>query len=417
MSPDDLSALLTELIALPHESEWVEFKHNNSKPEDIGTWVSALANSAAIAGRDGAYIVWGVEDDTRQPVGTTFQPRRKKVGNEELENWLLHMLDPQIDLRIHEWTHDGQSMVLFEVPRATRQPGPVSARGVHPRRIVDQEAAGPRPVKRPLSGLRSPARGSSRASPPPAGPAAEGTRSDRLHELFPAVGSPAADQSAGIPRPPRPGETDRRPAGRPLRRHQPRGGSVRPRSERLRPARPQDAANHQVPRRRPFGSGTGVGRPAPAARLRPRLRAGRPISSVRCCRRTNRSNMRFREQVLLYPRIAIRELVANALIHQDFSVTGTGPLVEIFARRMEITNPGEPLVDTDRFIDTPPRSRNEQLAALMRRMKICEEARHGDRQGRQRRGTVPIAGSRFPSRTGSDAHVPVRAAEFQRPRA
>jgi predicted HTH transcriptional regulator len=85
----------------------------------------------------------------------------------------------------------------------------------------------------------------------------------------------------------------------------------------------------------------------------------------------------FREQVRVYPEMAIRELVANCLIHQEFSVTGAGPMVEIFDSRMEITNPGEPLVDTLRFIDTPPKSRNEILAAVMRRMKICEEAGTG----------------------------------------
>ena len=79
----------------------------------------------------------------------------------------------------------------------------------------------------------------------------------------------------------------------------------------------------------------------------------------------------------MFPEKAIRELVANALIHQDFSVTGAGPTVEIFSQRMEITNPGEPLVDTQRFIDTPPKSRNEGLAAMMRRVKICEEAGTG----------------------------------------
>jgi predicted HTH transcriptional regulator len=85
----------------------------------------------------------------------------------------------------------------------------------------------------------------------------------------------------------------------------------------------------------------------------------------------------FRQEVRVYPEKAIRELVANGLIHQDFSVTGAGPTVELFDGRMEITNPGEPLVDTLRFIDTPPKSRNETLAAVMRRMKICEEAGTG----------------------------------------
>jgi ATP-dependent DNA helicase RecG len=69
--------------------------------------------------------------------------------------------------------------------------------------------------------------------------------------------------------------------------------------------------------------------------------------------------------------------VANALVHQDFTLTGTGPMVEIFDDRIEITNPGIPLMDPSRFVDTPPRSRNEQLAALMRRGGICEERGSG----------------------------------------
>ena len=76
-------------------------------------------------------------------------------------------------------------------------------------------------------------------------------------------------------------------------------------------------------------------------------------------------------------RASHHELVANALIHQDFFVTGAGPMVEIFEDRIEITNPGEPLVDTQRFLDAPPESRNEALASLMRRVRICEERGSG----------------------------------------
>ncbi len=79
----------------------------------------------------------------------------------------------------------------------------------------------------------------------------------------------------------------------------------------------------------------------------------------------------------MYPELAVRELVANALIHQDFSLTGTGPMVEVFQDRVEITNPGTPLIDTLRFIDEPPRSRNETLAGIMRRLNICEERGSG----------------------------------------
>lgn len=85
----------------------------------------------------------------------------------------------------------------------------------------------------------------------------------------------------------------------------------------------------------------------------------------------------IRKQVEVYPEKAIREFVANALIHQDFSVTGSGVLVEIFSDRVEITNPGAPLVDTNRFIDTAPKSRNECLASLLRRLNICEERGSG----------------------------------------
>lgn len=85
----------------------------------------------------------------------------------------------------------------------------------------------------------------------------------------------------------------------------------------------------------------------------------------------------LRKTVPMYPELAVRELVANAIIHQDFAVTGAGTMVEIFEDRMEITNPGEPLVATERFVDTPPRSRNEALASLMRRFRICEERGSG----------------------------------------
>ncbi len=84
----------------------------------------------------------------------------------------------------------------------------------------------------------------------------------------------------------------------------------------------------------------------------------------------------FRKDASMYPEIAIRELVANALIHQNIRETGTGPMVEIFQDRIEFTNPGLPLITTNRFIDEY-QSRNEVLASFMRRIGICEEKGSG----------------------------------------
>ena len=84
----------------------------------------------------------------------------------------------------------------------------------------------------------------------------------------------------------------------------------------------------------------------------------------------------LRREVKLIPEVAIRELLANALIHQDLSMGGVSVMVEVYSNRVEISNPGEPIVPVERFIDGY-QSRNERLADLMRRLGICEEKSSG----------------------------------------
>ena len=81
----------------------------------------------------------------------------------------------------------------------------------------------------------------------------------------------------------------------------------------------------------------------------------------------------LREDIPQFPEGAVRELIVNSLIHQDFTITGAGPRIEMFSDRLEVANPGKPLIEVDRMVDLPPRSRNESLADLMRRMGFCEE--------------------------------------------
>ncbi|CZH00969.1 TPA: MloB [Legionella pneumophila subsp. pneumophila] len=84
----------------------------------------------------------------------------------------------------------------------------------------------------------------------------------------------------------------------------------------------------------------------------------------------------LRDEVKMFPRQALRELIANALVHQDMQMSGTSVMIEMYSDRVEISNPGLPSINIERFIDEY-RSRNEILADLMRRFHICEEKGSG----------------------------------------
>ncbi len=122
MTPTELQKKLGELLALPAETEWVEFKRNNDKPDEIGEYLSAIANGAALHGKQTGYIVWGIKDGAHEVIGTSFVPKRAKVGNEALENWLLRLLNPRIDFTIHEFKYGEFPVVLFEVQAANSTP-------------------------------------------------------------------------------------------------------------------------------------------------------------------------------------------------------------------------------------------------------------------------------------------------------
>jgi ATP-dependent DNA helicase RecG len=122
MTDSQLSALLEDLLRLPNETDWVEFKENVTEPDMIGKRLSGLSNAAALAGRSTGYMVWGVEDGTHAVTGTTFKPLKAKKGGEALINWLLRMVTPNIDFHFREWLHQGKAMVFLEIPAASHQP-------------------------------------------------------------------------------------------------------------------------------------------------------------------------------------------------------------------------------------------------------------------------------------------------------
>ena len=122
MTSDDLQTKLDELLRLPAETEWVEFKRNNENPLEIGEYISAISNGAALHGKRGGYVVWGIEDGTHSVVGTSFRPKQAKKGNEDLESWLLHQLNPRIDFTFYEFERSGMAVVLLAVQAANSTP-------------------------------------------------------------------------------------------------------------------------------------------------------------------------------------------------------------------------------------------------------------------------------------------------------
>ena len=114
--------LLVQSLLEQGECEWIEFKHSNYNPHDLGEYISALANSAALVGRPRAYMVWGIGDADGSVKGTDFVPSRTRVGNEGLENWLTTQLDPQVHFEFHAFHRGSKSLVLLSIEAASTAP-------------------------------------------------------------------------------------------------------------------------------------------------------------------------------------------------------------------------------------------------------------------------------------------------------
>jgi len=369
---DYLASLVRELCVLPRETEWVELKVNEAEPQGIGEYLSALANAAALVGKAFAYLVWGVRDEDHAIVGTAFDPHAARVGNEELESWLLRLLDPKIDFRFFTVEVDGRRVVLLEIARAAR----------HPVRFSGQEFIRVGTYKKKLKDFPEKERALWRIfdqAPFEDGVAAERATGDDVLRL---LDYPAYFDLLERPLPAdRQGILDALADDRLIGRSDAGGWDVTNlgailfakrldafhalRRKAVRVVQYRGIGRTETLKEQEGAKGYACGFEGLVGYIHGLLPANEIIEQA------------LRRSVPMFPELAVRELVANALIHQDFFVTGTGPMVEIFDDRIEITNPGAPLVDTQRFVDTPPRSRNEALASLMRRFRICEERGSG----------------------------------------
>lgn len=123
MDTNELIELLHRLLKEPQENECLEFKANNGDKEVIGKLISALSNSACVNYQPFAYLIYGIEDETRKIIGTTFHPKAEKVGNANLENWLDQHLNPKIEFKIYEFNYDSnRSISIFIIPATKNIP-------------------------------------------------------------------------------------------------------------------------------------------------------------------------------------------------------------------------------------------------------------------------------------------------------
>ncbi|MBW6488910.1 ATP-binding protein [Sulfurimonas sp.] len=371
-SNDYIISLIKELLKQPNETEWLEFKHNNDDKEMIGEYISALSNSAALNSKTNAYMIWGVDDATHKTLGTTFKPSVTTKGNEALENWLLRLLTPKIDFKFYEVTIDEKEVVLLEIAPANINP--VTFSGVEYIRLNSH--------KKKLKELPEKERELWRVFDRV--PFEKQIAVDNLDDgevlnyleytkYFELLNLPLPENRQAILeslinddliKKTENGKYSITNLGAILFAKNLNSFSNLKRKA-IRVIQYKDNTKFETIKEREGNKGYAVGFEGLIDYINNILPSNEVIKQA------------FRENIRMYPELSIREIVANAIIHQDFFQTGSSVMIEIFSNRFEVTNPGTPLVDTDRFLDSPPKSRNEALASFMRRIGVCEERGSG----------------------------------------
>lgn len=368
----NLDILVKELCKLPKEVGWVEFKHNNCEPKMIGEDISALANTATLKDRDNAYMIWGVNDDTHEIIGTKVRLPLETKGQQELENWLRYMLSKNADFEFLDTEVDGKHVEIIKIHKALSEPVAFEKidyirSGSYTKKLHEF------PVMR--AQLWDKLRNSQFED--------VNSKEDlRFADIARMLSIDTYFSLLNIPQPVDEKEVLHYLAEDGVIAKLDNGlyaitnlGAILfakdlnefPRLGRkaMRVVQYQGANRLFIQKEETFISGYAVDFENIVRYVNALLPSREDANAVKL---TTKSK---------FPLPSVREAIANSLIHQDLYITGAGPVIEVFDNRVEVTNPGTPLVDILRIIDNPPKSRNEKLASLMRRMKMCEELGRG----------------------------------------
>jgi len=367
----DYRALFHYLLSAS-EADWaVEFKLNFDKERD-GKNISALANTAVLKWRDHGYIVYGIEDGTKTVIGTTFNPNTAKAGNQPIKIWLDQKLSPKVGLEFYCFQENGRNIVIVEIEAAKSIPVKFDTEAYV--KIWESTT-----LLRDRPNLEQKIWNNDKNKNFEKGKAMEGLSFEQVLQFL------DYDIYFQLTKQELPTETvkfvEKLIQEKCVIKEKDNTYSITVLWALLFA---RNLKNFDVVKRKGVRVITYKGNSK--LERRSEIEGERGYASafenlMWYIIQQSGNNEIITQSVRIdskkYPPLALREFIANALIHQDFSISWAGPLIEIFDNRIEITNPWIPLIDTERFIDHPPRSRNEDVASLMRRLGFCEESGSG----------------------------------------
>lgn len=367
MAVADPRALLSRLLKEPAETPWLEWKHNNCNPEEIGRYISACANAAILAERDRAYIVFGIENKTKKKLGTAVQLHNMKKGNENLSNWLMRMISPRLMMEFLDFEDEGKAFSILAIEPTYDRPV----------RFGDTEYIRIGENIRALKDFQEYERALWLATSKRKFENAIALPHQTTDQVLEKLDTNVYYEMSQQPKPKNVNEIIHRMEHEGFIKEDMEGTydinnlgaivlardishfpSISSKSVRVIKYVGKDKQKSEIEIE--GRKGYAVGFPGLMGFIMNRL----PTNEIYVGG--------VRRNTPIYPETAIREIIANALIHQDFTISGVGPVIEIYDDRVEVSNPGNSLVDVDRIIDER-RSRNEKLAGTMRMLGLCEE--------------------------------------------
>lgn len=366
----DFKKLIDALTARPNETEWLEFKHNFHSKEEIGERISALSNSAYLCNIPFGYIVFGIDDESHDIIGTNLYGKQKMVGNEELESWLSTRLNPRIDFEIiDEYDYEDKGHIcIFKIPAATNRPISFLHEayvrvGTITRKLKDFPAKEAKIWRGGQKDLERIVLKENLSSQEVFAYLSAETYFDYMHLPLPQSTEAIMERfvAENLIRKDEIGYSITELGAILFAKHLSDFDSLK--RKMLRVIVYKGKNKIETIREHSFDKGYAIGFEEMIAWINSQLPANEEIGEA------------LRKNVRMYPEIAVRELTANCLLHQDFSEQGF-PMVEIYSDRIDFSNPGQPLISPERFIDEY-QSRNDSLADIMRRMGICEEKGSG----------------------------------------